>query len=662
MENPNESIVVLLLIFFAAGALLPYLFQRQRRLSLALGCLLAGGGSLLVIYLGIKGLLSSEPFLIGLGNILPGVYLELFIDRLSGFFLLTISLVAFVTSLYSIRYMHIYSQENLAWWSFCYNLFLLAMVLVVSVNNALAFLIFWELMTLTSYFLVTYSFKRENVRKAGFIYLVMTHIGTVFIASAFFLLLGAGNGWDFAVLASNSKTLLPAAKNVVFISALIGFGTKAGVVPLHIWLPRAHPAAPTNISALMSGVMLKTAIYGMIRLLIDILGTGPAWWGGLIVVLGMISAVIGVICALMEHDLKRLLAFHSVENIGIILLGLGASLVFYSWHLPIPAAIALAAALFHVLNHAIFKSLLFLCTGSIYYATHTKDIEQLGGLIKRMPFTAVLFLTGAISISAIPPFNGFASEYQIYLSLLTVSYQKVSVLWNLGAILACAALAITGALAAACFVKAFGISFLALPRTEKAGKAEEVPWSMILSISPLALLCLILGVMPGPIVRTLTLVASQLTESPQIPSIQVFNLNMALVLGIVLLILIGLSKLWGGQKERKSETWGCGIPTNAAMEYTAASFSQPIRRVYQPFLRPKRHLRTEYPTSPFFNYRIHFEEHVGSSLKDYFYSPLRRGMISISRKWQVIQSGNMDWYLGYIFLTLIALLVFVAKG
>lgn len=661
MVIPN-GIIAVMILFFIAGAILPYILFRQRRLALTLGCLLAAGGSIMGFSLGLESLFSADPLGVSLGNIFPGIHFQISIDRLSGFFLLTICLVSFLTSLYSIRYMRIYSQENLPWWSFCYNVFLASMILVVTVDNAIFFLIFWELMTLSSYFLVTYSYKREQVRKAGFTYLVMTHIGTVFITSAFLLTLGGNGGWDFVSLSVNSETLLPITRNLIFICALIGFGTKAGVVPLHIWLPMAHPAAPTNISALMSGVMLKTAIYGLVRLFMDILGTGPTWWGGLIIVLGMISAIAGVVSALMEHDLKRLLAYHSVENIGIILMGLGASLVFYSWSMPIPAAIAFAAALFHVLNHAIFKSLLFLCTGSVYFATHTKDIEQLGGLIKKMPVTAVLFLTGAISISAIPPFNGFASEYQIYISLLSMSYEKISGFWNVGAILACIALALTGALAAACFVKAFGITFLALPRTEKAAKAEEVPWSMNLWASPLAVLCLLLGIMPGPVMNALTSVAVQLQGGPAVPSIQVFNLKLALAIGVVMVVLFGITKLSGGKGERKAETWGCGIMTDEKMEYTAASFSQPIRRVYRPILRPKREVRMEYSTLPYFDYKIYFEEHLGSTLRAYLYGPLRKGIIKISHKWQVIQSGNINWYLGYIFLTLVILLIIVTKG
>jgi len=662
MNHFNIILVVMILLFFAAGALIPYLVYKNRTISLMTGALFSAAASILVMILGVRGLISEEPLQIVLGNILPGIALELFIDRLSGFFLLTISLISVLTALYSVRYMQIYRKDNLAWWSFCFNFFLMAMVFVVTVDNAITFLIFWELMSLTSYFLVTFSYKRELVRKAGFIYLVMTHIGTVFIISAFFLFPGIGGGWDFASMAANSETMFPAAKNLVFICALIGFGTKAGVVPLHIWLPRAHPAAPTNISAIMSGVMLKTAIYGIIRISIDILGADQTWWGGLLIVSGVISALVGVICALMEHDLKRLLAFHSVENIGIILMGVGAAMVFYSWSMPVPAAIALAAGLFHVLNHAIFKSLLFLCTGSVYYATHTKDIEQLGGLIKKMPYTAVLFLVGAVSISAIPPFNGFASEYQIYISLLNLSMQKVSALWSVGAILACAALALTGALAAACFVKAFGITFLALPRSEKAAKAQEVPWPMILSISPLAVLCLILGLVPGTLLNLLTRISSQLTGLYPIPEVKFSNINLIVALVLLPAIIVGLLKLFGGRRARKVETWGCGIRTDATMEYNAASFSQPVRRVYKPLLKSERKVQREYENLSYFDYSIYFEEHIGSNLRQYFYAPVRKGIIYLSQRWQMIQSGNINWYLGYIFVTLIILLVYVVEG
>ena len=650
------AMIVLCLFLYLGAAVLPLFFKDSKQFSLRLTCYLGALGSFLGLCVGIQALLSPNPLSFSFGNILPGVEFALSIDRLSGCFLSAISLINLLVSFYSKDYMALYKEDNISWWGFCYNMFVLSMTLVVIVNNAVTFLICWEIMTLTSYFLVTFGYKKDLVRKAGFVYIVMTHIGTVFITSAF-VLLGLSGGWDFASLGQAGSSLSPMARNVVFLCALIGFGTKAGVVPLHVWLPQAHPAAPTNVSAVMSGVMLKTAIYGMVRLMFDILGTGPSWWGALVLFVGVVSAVIGVLFALMEHDMKRLLAFHSVENIGIILMGVGVSLIFYAWSMPVPAAIALAAGLFHVINHAVFKSLLFLCTGSVYYATHTKDIEQLGGLIHQMPQTALFFLVGAISISAIPPFNGFASEYQIYQSLASISYLKISGFWTVGAILACAALALTGALAAACFVKAFGVTFLALPRTKQAAEAKEVPLGMRLSVAPLAAICLLFGIFPELVLNRLVPIGNQLTGGGEVPFIKTFSLNLVLTLIVVMGLLYGATRLLGGQKARRSETWGCGIVLDARMEYTAASFSQPIRRIYGPLLKPLREIKTIYAFLPYFNYTIHFEEHVQSVIKRYLYRPLRLGIVRSSRKFRVIQSGNMTLYLGYIFATLVLLLM-----
>ena len=647
--------ILLIPALYLAGAVMSLTFKKYPTFSLWIGCISAVLAGLIALSVGVRAMLSPEPLLLSLGYILPGVKLQLFIDRLSGFFVATIALITLLVSFYSREYMKIYQGENIPWWGFCFNLFVLSMTLVVTVNNMITFLIFWELMTISSYFLVTFEYRRQQVRKAGFAYIVMTHLGTVFIMSAFFILHSGTGSWDFAGMAGHS--LPEATRNVVFLFALIGFGTKAGIVPLHLWLPMAHPAAPSNVSAVMSGVMIKTAVYGMIRLIIDILGPGPSWWGGVVLLVGVVSAVIGVIYALMEHDLKRLLAFHSVENIGIILIGVGAGMIFFSWNMGVLAALALAAGLFHVLNHALFKSLLFLGAGSVYYATHSRDIEQLGGLIKRMPHTAALFLVGAVSISAIPPLNGFASEYQIYQALLGISYLKVSGLWMVTGILACAALALTGALAAACFVKAFGISFLGLPRTEKASGAVEVPWGMRLSMAPLAILCIVTGIMPEMVLNPLAATAGQIFSTAAVPAIKTYNSNLALLLLAIVAALYGISRLVGGGRVRRSKTWGCGIVPDASMEYTAASFSQPVRRVYRSLLQPRRKIVSNYDLLPYFGYKIHFDEHIKALVKDFLYSPLRRITIVMSKKWRFIQGGNINLYLGYIFITLIVLLV-----
>ena len=349
------------------------------------------------------------------------------------------------------------------------------MTLVVIADNGFFFLIVWELMSLLSYFLVVTEHEKADVRYAGFFYLIMTHVGTAFIILTFLIFFQGGGSFSFETFRHPEQPLPEGMRTLVFLMALIGFGTKAGIVPLHVWLPYAHPAAPSHISALMSGVMIKTAIYALIRVYFDFLGGQfPWWWGFVVLVIGAVSALLGVMYALMEHDLKSLLAFHSVENIGIILLGIGAGMIFQTYGLKELAALGLLAGLYHTINHAMFKALLFLGAGSLLYATHTRNMEEYGGLLRRMPWTGVFFLIGAVSISALPPTNGFVSEWLVFQSLF-LSFQLPTVFLKLMLPIAAAMLALTGVLALACFAKAFGISFLALPRSTHARHAEEVP-------------------------------------------------------------------------------------------------------------------------------------------------------------------------------------------
>ncbi len=358
-------------------------------------------------------------------------------------------------------------------------------------------------MALAAYCLVSFEHEKPEARSAGVLYFVMSHIGTGCIMLGFLLLFQATGGYGFAgfhALSGNADWLSSGSRNAAFLLFLLGFGVKAGIVPLHTWLPAAHPVAPSNVSAFLSGVIIKTGIYGMARVFFYFLGTPPMWWGVTVLTIGTISAVLGVLYALMQHDLKRLLAYHSIENIGIILMGFGASLMFLHTGHPLLATLALIAGLYHTINHAVFKGLLFLGAGAVLHATHTRDMEHMGGLAKRMPQTAFFFLVGAVAISALPPLNGFVSEWLTYQSLLQgfgTTDSLVRLMFPIGGAL----LALTSALAAACFVKAFGITFLAQPRSEAAAQAHEAPLTMLLGQGVLVAACVFLGLCPTLFLR-----------------------------------------------------------------------------------------------------------------------------------------------------------------
>ena len=433
-----------------------------------------------------------------------------FIDKLSAFFILVISISVFAVSIFSTGYVKEYfGKKNIGYLCFLYNIFILSMILVICANNAIMFLIVWELMSVISFFLVVYEHEKIETRKAGFIYIVMTHIGTGFIIMSFLIFAGTSGSFSFETFRAAGSTMTPFLKDIAFLFAFIGFGTKAGIVPFHIWLPYAHPAAPGNVSALMSGVMIKTAIFMLIRISFDFLGASQSWWGYIVLTVGTISAILGILYAVVEPDMKRMLAFSSIENIGIILIGLGASMIFLASEKPILCAIAMIAALYHLLNHSVFKGLLFMGAGSILYSTHTKNIEKLGGLIKRMPVSAILILIGVLSISAMPPFSGFVSEWLTFQSLL-LTFNLDSNFAIIMLSVSAAVLALTGALAAYCFLKFFGMVFLALPRSENAQHAKEVNIPMLAGMGFFALLSILLGILPAFVLPVLDRIAASI--------------------------------------------------------------------------------------------------------------------------------------------------------
>ena len=520
-----DSGLSLMAACYGAGALSSLLARWSGRLALGVGHLAALAGA--VVGLGVSlGVLLGDPgrtLTQPLPVLFPFARLSLSVDGLSAYFLLVISLVAVAAAIYGPAYLRAHSPDagpaRQAAQVLALNVFLGCMAFVCCAGDALTFLLCWEGMTLASYVLVVSDDRDGENARAGLLYMVMAHGGTALLLVAFLALTERAGAFDFAALRAAAGDLDGTTRTTLFFLALGGFATKAGVVPLHVWLPRAHPAAPSHVSALMSGVMLKVAIYGILRFAFDLLapvaGPLPSSWGWTVLVVGTTSAVLGVLYALQQHDLKRLLAFHSVENIGIILIGVGLAMIL--WRREDAggalATVALTAALLHTVNHAAFKGLLFLGAGSVLCRTHVRNMEELGGLARRMPWTAGLFLLGAVAISALPPLNGFVSEWLTFQALLGGA-SRFHGPAGLVIVFSAAMLALTGGLAAACFAKAFGVTFLGRPRTPHAEHATEAPPSMIAGMVWLAALCVALGVAPGYAMRLLDAPTAGLLHGP----------------------------------------------------------------------------------------------------------------------------------------------------
>ena len=670
-------LLLLLLASYAVGVVLPFCFPRKPQAQGMVGSICACVASGIGIALGISGLVASEPLTSSVASTIPFLAFAVRLDPLASFFVLTISLAGLAASIYAMGYLkEFHGRVSVAVLAALTNGFLLSMTLVVIADNGFFFLIAWELMSLVSYFLVVTEHEKADVRYAGFFYLIMTHVGTAFVVLIYLILFQSAGSFSFDAFRHPEQSLPEGMRTLVFLAALIGFGTKAGIVPLHVWLPYAHPAAPSHISALMSGVMIKTAIYGIIRVYFDFMGGQfPWWWGFIVLVVGATSALLGVMYALMEHDLKRLLAFHSVENIGIILLGIGAGMIFQTYGLKELAALGLLAGLYHTINHAMFKALLFMGAGSLVYATHTRDMEEYGGLLKRMPWTGLFFLIGAVSITALPPTNGFVSEWLVFQALF-LSAQLPTLFLKLMLPIAAAILALTGVLALVCFAKAFGISFLALPRSSHARHAEEVPNAMRIGMGILAVCCVGLGLVPMIVVPLLDRITGPLTGvsiSDKVLSLDGWALDTVNVefgsvstpILAVMLIACGLLGLFlafvfGGRLvKRYYKTWGCGINLSPRMEYTSTGFAQPIRQVFRAIYQPTVKLETEFlEESRYFAKRRRYDLLIEPVFEKYLYDPVVNLFMGIADRLHNLQAGSLPLYLAYIFVTLVVLLLF----
>jgi len=600
-------------------------------------------GNLLFLAFSLIVFVSNSDFHITLYRLAPALQFSFFIDRLSALFIIIISLVSTCVAIYSLRYVEQHGttiEKNLQ--LAMMSLFVLAMVLVVAAANTFCFLFFWELMSITSFLLIINDRENKETQKSSLFYFIMTQMSTVFLLFGFLALAGFTGSFDIAPVAG----IPPALQTAAFLSLFIGFGIKAGVMPFHKWLPYAHSASPSNISALMSGVMIKVAIYGLVRYVVNVF-TPDRWWGILILVFATFSAVFGVIYALKEHDIKKLLAYHSIENIGIILIGVGLYLIFQSYGFTALATLSLLGGLFHTFNHAMFKSLLFLTAGAVVNATGTRNIDKMGGLLKSMPYTGVLFLIGSVSIAALPPFNGFVSElmiFQAFLQSFTLTDPALKILLFVGLSL----FALTSALAAACFVKAFGIIFLATPRSEQAKQAREVPRLMSFGAAVLAAICVLLGICSFQIFTSLG-------YSLPIPNMMAVGLLMVLAFGIVWLVMRRVAN----RRVRVSETWGCGIAAqNSRMEYTATGFSEPIMTIFRPVYRTRKTVeRTYHDKSNSIFKQGRAEIHMLKLFEERIYLPVAHFVERLSLFVSNRHDVDLDVYILYSFVAIVILII-----
>ena len=661
--SPLVACIFLLVAWGAIGVIglvRPASLQLVRRALFPISALV-GLGLAVVAVASIAAPAEQQVLLIGL----PDLPIHLRRDALSNVFLFLLGVASAGISIFGAGYFR--AGEGTAPGLLClqYHLFLASMGFVLLADDAYGFMVSWETMALSSYFLVTTQHRVPDIRRAGFLYLLIAHLGAIGILLSFGVM--QGGSWQFTFDAMRSATLAPAWAAVAFLLALFGFGAKAGLVPLHVWLPEAHPAAPSPVSALMSGVMLKTALYGMLRVTFDLLGE-PVWsWGLVPLVLGLFTAIYGVVFAAAQTDMKRLLAYSSIENIGILFTGVGLAIVFAGVGMQLMAALALIAVLYHAINHALMKSLLFLGTGAVLHATGERNLGRLGGLIHRMPWVAWLVLVGALAIAGLPPLNGFVSEWlllQSFLSAHEVPRSFVNMLLPLGA----AVIALAAALAAYVMVKFFGVVFLGQPREPALAKAHDAGWLERAGLLWLAAGCVLLGLMPTQVISLLALVPGQLGIVDAFPTTsswwhlvpvagrQAAYAPLVFLLAIVATIAITVAAVgfFYHRRVRRSDPWDCGYARlDARMQDTAEGFGQPIRHIFLPFFDMKRELPTPFDRAP--QYRVE----IGDRFWRLIYLRLANWVQRAAEAVAWLQQGRIASYLLYSFVTLLVLLAVV---
>ncbi len=596
---------------------------------------------------------------------LPGLPFHFRLDGLSAFFLLVLGGTAAGVSLFSAGYFR--QSEGAAPGLLClqYHVFLAAMALVILADDAYAFMVMWETMALASFFLVITNHRLPEIRRAGYLYLLIAHVGALAILLCFGVLLASGGEYTFANMRAQSLT--PFWASVAFLLALAGFGAKAGLVPLHVWLPEAHPAAPSPVSALMSGVMLKTAVYGFLRVATDLLPAPLWWWGVLVLALGLASAVLGVAFAAVQSEMKRLLAWSSIENVGLIFAGIGLALLFVAYRMPVVAALALTAALYHVASHAFFKSLLFVGTGAVLHATSERSLGRLGGLLRVMPWAGWACLVGALASAGLPPLGGFVSEWLLLQSFLFTPGLPNAFL-NMLVPAVAAVIALVAALAGYVMVKFYGVIFLGRHREEKLAAARDAGSWERLGMAWLAAGCVALGLFPALGIELLApvterLVGARLPEAGGWLLVPVSAARasygplifFAGVAACVALAWFLVRRFYHG-RVRRAPPWDCGFPWQSArMQDTAEGFGQPVRQIFEPLYRMRRTLPSAFDAAP--RYAVEVGDHAWHAL----YLPLARLVESAARAIGLLQRGRIAVYLLYSFATVVAVLVWVTR-
>ena len=590
---------------------------------------------------------------------------SLIADGWSSVFLVITGVAGFFISIYALDYARGYLGSRIRALTGMWNLFLFSIVAVLISGDAFTFIVSWEIMALVSFLLVNHEAGKKETVSAAYQYMVMTHLGTAAILVAFYLLGSHSASFAFADMMHNQ--LDGVMRHIAFLCAFAGFALKSGLMPLHIWLPNAHPAAPSHVSALMSGVMLKVALYGFGRFAFQFIGMDVFWYGLLVTVVGLISAFLGVLYATMEVDMKRILAYSSVENMGIIFAVFGCGMVLMAMNLFPLAVVAFTAAMVHAFSHSLMKGLMFMSAGAVMHATGSKNIEKMGGLIKKMPYTAFFTLIGAMALSSLPFTSGLIGEWLVLQSFITLAQQAGSPELRLLVIFAFILLGLTGATALGCFVRLYGTAFLGCPRSQIVDKAHEQPFFMLLGMGIAAALVVIVGILPDPVVNIMQgIVAGPMTAAMGNPLGIIWGgsgryaiYSPAIILAVTVLVTVFVAVALLGSKKfvRRDVTWNCGTYPTSRQQYSATGFSKPLRRAFGSILNPQRHTEYIRKEHDYFGRKLKVHLEIPDLFTEKLYKPVQTWMISSSSAFRHIQEGSVSLYIGYTMIAMICVLI-----